>query len=49
MNEPGIIVGFALLIFNGFSACAHRDEPIVRLIALIASFIGFVMIILSVV
>lgn len=49
MNETGIIIGFALLAFNGFNACANRDQQTTRAIAITSSFIGFIMIILSVV
>ena len=47
MNETGVIIGFTLLVFNGFNACAHRDQPMTRTIAIIVSFVGFIMVILS--
>lgn len=47
MNETVIILGFALLVFNGFNACAYSNQPDVRTIATIVSFVGFIMAILS--
>lgn len=48
MNEHMLIIGFAVLIFNGFNGCMYKDMISARIISSICALSGFILILLSI-